>query len=106
MAARAVIVREEWDIGEFAELLSTSYTTLMCAQALVYCNRLNAMLGEANARCVCLGGFCVRDEEDGYLLPFEEEHSNEKHGVELLRRLAMTLVMVLSLCPLRLLSLV
>lgn len=63
--ARAVIGRRKMVIHDFTKRVCTGYTTLLHAQTFRYCDCLNDLLGDAQARGESLGGFHIRVGEAG-----------------------------------------
>lgn len=84
----------------FGEHVCTGCTTIMRAQASIYGDRLNAVLGDAQAHKEYLCDFHVHVEEDGHSLQLEDEDSKEEPGGRTPPpERGRTLVIMLLLCP-------
>lgn len=101
-ASPTAISREERVIYDLAGCICTGYTIFMRVQAWSYCYPLSAVLSDAQARGELLSGFRVRVREDGLSLHLGDDESVKERGAVPLCQRVIAPVMMLLLCPLRL----
>lgn len=76
----AAISRGKRFIRDFADMIYVEYSLQVCAQCTSYCDRLNAMLADAQMRGEYLGGFWVRVSENEYFIYVGDAEIEDQHG--------------------------
>lgn len=93
---RAAIARRKRLNHGLSKRVCTSHTSITRSQALIYRHRLNAVLGDDQARGEYLGGSRLHAGDNGHSLQLVYQDSNEKRVIGALCRRAVIEVILLS----------